>query len=264
MESIMRTKHLRYEPVFEDFNITIPKGKFTAIASANGQGKTTLIKLLSGIIPTDEMVCFEYSYAPVQDKKKYYRDVEVLLASEAPIFLFSTVYSEISFPLENLNYSKKDIKEKVETLAKELEIEEILAEHPKNLVGFNLLKVRLALAVIGEPKVLLLDDPFLFLTRDERKFLQNIFRSWTKKGITVVLTTSNLEDTTGCDEVMILNEGKIVIEGGLEEVYSHQKQLVKLGLVVPFLADLSFKLEFYELIDKIELEQEKLVDALWK
>ena len=80
----------------------------------------------------------------------------------------------------------------------------------------------------------------------------------------MILTTINLEDTLEADYLYIINNGNVVVEGRPLVVLKEESLIKKLGLSMPFMVDLSLKLEFYEVVDDIELDLDRMVNTLWK
>lgn len=264
MKHIVKLTHYQCEPIFDDLNIEIPKGKITAVSGTNNCGKTTLMKAIAGLLPVpEESISFHYVYIESLGKK-IYKELGIFLPYENLPFLFSTVLKELAFPLENLRYSKDEINARMKGVSDQLQIDDLLNKNPQNLSLREKRKVELALAIIHKPKLLLLDDPFTLLNQNERKTLWRIFKELKKEGTSIVYTTSNLEETLDSDYLFLLNEGKVVIEGKPLAVMNEEKIIHRLGLEIPFMVDLSSKLIFYELLDKVILDMDRMVNKLWK
>lgn len=265
MESIITINHLTYPPVFDKFNLKIEKNTITFISGTNKCGKTTLIKIISGIIPTEECVSLEHSYVDSKSSNDVYEKIGLMMPHEQFPFLFHTVYQELAFPLENLEYPQEQIKKRIQEVAQLMEIEHILRQNPETLCLFDRNKLLIALAIIHKPKVLLLDDPCSMLNKEQTKFILEVLKVLKiKEHMTIVVTTDNLEETLNGDYLYILKKGKIVLEGKPSLVLQEEKILTRLGLRLPFMIDLSLKLKFYDLLDDVVLEIEEMVDLLWK
>ena len=137
-------------------------------------------------------------------------------------------------------------------------------EDPAKLYLFAKIKLRLALAIIEHKEMILLDDISSGLTKKENQELFLLLKEIKEAGITIVMTTSNLEETLFSDYLYILDEGSVVLEGKTIDVLQEDSKLNKLGLTLPFMVDLSLKLKYYELVDNIETDMDRLVDILWK
>ena len=107
MANILEIKNLNYKygktTIFKDFNLSIKEGSYVSIAGNNTSGKTTLIKLISGILPSRNTITINYSYVDISRIHNHSKDLGVVLGSDLNSFIFEDVYREMAFPLENLN-----------------------------------------------------------------------------------------------------------------------------------------------------------------
>ena len=116
-----------------------------------------------------------------------------------------------------------------------------------------------------EPRILILDDALLMIDINERNNLLKTIKEYNKKKrVTIISFTHNLDEALYSDRLVILNEGKIVVDGTFPFVFKEEALMRKIGLEVPFMLELSKKLKVYNLLDYIELDPERLVDLLWK
>lgn len=259
--------HFSYgnKTIFNHFTMHIEEGQFIAISGSNKCGKTTLIKLMAGLLPSKENIVLGYSYINnkrIQDSAK---EIGVVLSDLETQFLFEDAYQELVFPLENLNYKPEEIEQRILEVSKLLKIEPILDKKIEELTISEKKKLCLALALLHHPKVLLLDQPFSMLSKADKTYLIEVLKTINKKEkTTIVLATNQLEDTIKADYLYILNNGKIVIEGSPLVVMTEDKLLNRLGLELPFMVDLSLKLKFYDLLDEIIIDMDRMVNELWK
>ena len=269
MDNIIEIKKLHYKKnsttIFKDFNMNIKKGSFTCIAGNNTSGKTTLIKLINGILPSNNTITIGYSY--VNDKRYNDHSIELgtVYGNNLDYFLFDDVYREMIFPLENLNLKPSEIDSRILEISKYFGINKLLDKKTYDLTNKEKQQVLIVLALLHKPKILLLDNALSMMDRIARKeMLEKLRKYQEKEGLTIILTTTNLEDIIEADYVYVINKSKIAIEGKPLEVLKEDSILNRLGLEVPFMVDLSLKLKFYELIDNIELDMDRMVDTLWK
>ena len=165
----------------------------------------------------------------------------------------------------NLNYKPEEIEQRILEVSKLLKIEPILDKKIEELTISEKKKLCIALALLHHPKVLLLDQPFSMLSKADKTYLIEVLKTINKKEkTTIILATNQLEDTIKADYLYILNNGKIVIEGSPLVVMTEDKLLNRLGLELPFMVDLSLKLKFYDLLDEIIIDMDRMVNELWK
>lgn len=265
MEKIIRVENLNYQPIFHNFNISIEKNSFTTISGTNKCGKTTLMKILSGKIPIDGTIIVDHSYFDPKDKQNHFEKIGVVLPDENNPFLFQNVYQELAFPLQNLEYSKETIEKRIKEIITLFQMEDLIMKNPYELNWTDRNKLLIALAVIHHPKILLLEDPFTRMSEEDTFFLLKIIKQLNKEEkMTVVMSTDNLKETLESDYLYLLENGNIVIEGNPLLVLQEDKLIARLGLALPFMVDLSLKLKFYNLIDDVILDMDRMVDCLWK
>ena len=180
-------------------------------------------------------------------------------------FACETVEDELAFSLENLAVAPKTIKMKIDEISKKLRIENLLKENPYDLSGGEKQKVALACALMLEPRILILDEALLMIDINERTKILKLLKEYnTKKGVTIISFTHDLDEAVYSDRLIILNKGVIVVDGPFKEAFSEERVMRKIGLEVPFSVELSQKLRVYNLVDDVEIDLERLVDSLWK
>jgi len=116
-----------------------------------------------------------------------------------------------------------------------------------------------------EPRILILDESLLMIDINEREDIFRLLKDYNKdKRVTILSFTHNLDEAIYSDRLVILNDGKIVVDGAFPEVFSEERVMRKIGLEVPFAIELSQKLRVYNVIDNLELDLERLVSKIWK
>lgn len=244
------------------FKVKIPS--LISIVGSNNCGKTTLIKCLSGIMPIEEVVSIDDVILNKKNIKKYSRSIGVVFSLDQNQFLFNKVLDEITFPLGNLNYNKKKMKEALTEVSRLLFLEDILNKEVWELDQVEKIKVLLATSIVHHPKVLFLDDIFVGLNDDDKERVMLILKRIIRElKLIVISTTSSLSDTIYSDAILVIENGSIKYSGKLDDILKHDNSLTKLGIEIPIMMDMSLKLQFYDLLDKVILNPEEMVDELW-
>lgn len=269
MANILEIKSLSYTynktTIFQNFNLKIEEGSYIGIAGSNASGKTTLIKLIAGILPSKNSITLGYSYIENNRIQDHSKELGVVFGSQLNSFLFKDVYKEMAFPLENLNTDPKEIERKILEIAALFETSHLLDKKTGDLTNSEKQQVLLMIALLHKPKILLLDNAFSMMDRKTKTKVKKALKKYhDEHKLTIILTTTNLEDTIDTDYLYILHEGNIVMEGEPLVVFREDGLINRLGLSLPFMADLSLKLEFYELLTGIETDMNRMVDNLWK
>lgn len=269
MVNILEIKNLNYKydktTIFKDFNLSVKEGSYIGIAGNNTSGKTTLIKLIAGILPSKNSITIGYSYVDNNRIKDHTKDLGIVFGNSINNFLFEDVYREMAFPLENLNMDVTEIEKKILEISNLFGITKLLDKKTADLTSSEKQELLLAIALLHQPKILLLDNAFSMMDRKSKEKIKKALKDYQKKyNLTIISTTTSLEDVVEADYLYILNEGNIVIEGKPLEVLKEDSLLNRLGLALPFMVDLSLKLEFYELVKGIDLDMDRMVNSLWK
>ncbi|MBQ8472122.1 MAG: ATP-binding cassette domain-containing protein [Bacilli bacterium] len=263
MPSILSVNNLNYKS-FKDFNLEIEKNKITSIIAPNKSGKTMLTKILCAIIPTDDVCLLDGISLNKQNVLNYITKIGVATNDFNNQFLFKKVKDELAFPLLNLGYPEHKINKKIIKISKFFEIENLLNKKIDSLNKSLQNKLLIILALIHDPKVLILDDIFLEMNKIDQEFMLKKLKELNKDGLTILNITSKLDTIYDSDIVYVLNNFQIETSGGVLEILEQDNYLNEIGLQIPFIIDLSLKLKFYDLIDKIYFNIEDLEEDLWK
>lgn len=269
MKNNIEIKNLNFQynnsVIFSNLNMKIKENSFTCIAGNNTSGKTTLIKLLSGELFVPNTITIGYSYLNANRLYDHSTEMGTVFGDRLDSFLFDDVYKEMAFPLENLNLDPKEIEKRIIEIADFFNINYLLDKKTYDLSNSEKQIVLIAIALLNEPKILLLDSPFTMMNNYTKKKIKDKLKLYRENhNITIILTTTNLEDTLESDYLYIINKGNIVVEGTPLAVMKNDSLIKKLGLELPFMVDLSLKLKLYEIIDDIELDINRMVNTLWK
>ena len=203
MDSIIKieklNKYFDNDSVLRDVNFEIKKGEFLSIIGPSGCGKSTLLRILLGFEKPDSGVLTDNG-----SFKKY------LVFQNFALFPWLTVAENIAFGLKMKGIKKEEIDQKVSDILHELDLHGAENLHPKELSGGMKQRVGLGRALVMDPDILFLDEPFsavdAFTARDLRKKLLEI---WQKTGITVVMVTHLVEEAIELsDRVIVLSNDK--------------------------------------------------------
>lgn len=251
--------------IYDNFSLLIERGSWVTIAGPNGAGKTTLVKLLAGLLKSYSTikifgkVCNKKSYAQIR------KEVGFVFDTPENFFACETVEDELAFSLENIAVAPETIRKKIKEVSKVLKLDKLLKQNPYDLSGGEKQKVALGCALMLEPRILILDEALMMIDVNERETILRLLSDYNKrKRVTIVSFTHNLDEALYSDRLIILNEGKTVVDGKFPYVFNEERVMRKIGLEVPFAVELSQKLKVYGLIGELELNLERLVSKIWK
>lgn len=205
------------EPALFQINSSIPKGTITGLVGPDGAGKTTLIRLMTGLLlPTEGKITI-YGYNSASETNK----VSELISYMPQKF---GLYEDLSV-MENLQLYADlrgvigDEKEKAfEKLLAFTDLKKFTDRLAKNLSGGMKQKLGLACSLINKPDLLLLDEPSVGVDPVSRRELWSMVKELVNEGITVLWSTAYLDEAEKCDKVMLLSEGKLIYDGSPQEL----------------------------------------------
>ncbi|MDO4640206.1 MAG: sulfate ABC transporter ATP-binding protein [Neisseria sp.] len=216
-------KHFGNFHALQNINLTVPTGSLTALLGPSGCGKTTLLRIIAGLEHADSGAIF-FDDENVTAKHVRERKVGFMFQHYA-LFRHMNVFDNIAFGLQILprreRPSKAEIEEKVLTLLKLVQLEQLAKAYPDQLSGGQRQRIALARALATEPKLLLLDEPFGALDAKVRKELRHWLRQIHHElGITSILVTHDQEEALEmADEIVVMNHGVIEQVGSGDNLY---------------------------------------------
>ncbi len=254
----------------DDVSFCIEEGQVVGIIGHTGSGKSTLIQHFNGIVKPDEGKVFvDGQEITAPNTKMIDIRKKVGLVFQYPEYqLFEeTVEKDVSFGPKNLKLSDEEIKDRVKEALElvGLDYDEIKDASPFDLSGGQKRRVAIAGVIAMKPRVLIMDEPTAGLDPKAHKdILQMVMDIHKKLGNTTILVSHNMEDIARmCDKILVMSEGKLIMDGTPKDIFARRKELENIGLDVPpimqFIGDINDK--GYN-IDKSILDVDKLADAI--
>ncbi len=261
MESL-KFKNVKYKNVLNDLSFKVEKNDFLTVIGLNGSGKSTIVKILMGLLEFQGMILIDDIALNDNTLNVTDRKISFAVNDLDELILAETVFDELAFPLENLGKVPAHINKLVHEVAERLQIENLLYKKPLELNFEEKKIVSFAASIISKPDILVLDNIIEGLSYNNRKKIIDILLEYKDK-ITIVNFTTNSEESLLGNKVAILDKGKIVCLKKLNDFYKETDEISKY-IELPFSVDLSNRLKFYDLTDKLYFDLEKLVNDLWK
>ena len=213
------SKHFGSFHALDDVNFTIKQGEFFSLLGPSGCGKTTLLRIIAGFeFPDDGAVLLDdKDIVPFPANK---RPCNTVFQSYA-LFPHLSVYENVAFPLRLQKKDKKEIDEKVREYLHLVQLDQHMFKKPNQLSGGQRQRVAIALALINEPKVLLLDEPLSALDAKLRaSLLLDLDALHDKIGITFIYVTHDQSEALAVsDRIAVMNQGKVLQVGTPFEIY---------------------------------------------
>ncbi|UHA71809.1 ABC transporter ATP-binding protein [Paenibacillus sp. 481] len=202
----------------KDISFTIPQGEICGYIGENGAGKSTTIKMLTGIlVPTSGQLRVN-GYIPFAEREKFVREIGVVFGQRSQLWWDIGVIESFRLLRKVYGVSEQDFKRRLDDLVERLQLQELLNRPVRKLSLGQRMRCELVASLLHQPSVLFLDEPTIGLDiivkTEIRDFLKMINR---EHGTTILLTTHDLQDIEAlCSRVIMLDDGRIIYDGGLD------------------------------------------------
>ncbi|MEG1463007.1 MAG: energy-coupling factor transporter ATPase [Anaerorhabdus sp.] len=245
-------------------SFSIEKGSYTTIVGHNGSGKSTIAKLLLGLLEKKSGEIFIDDLPLTQENLQKIRSkIGIVFQNPDNQFIGSTVRDDIAFGLENHQVPQQDMDPIIDEFAKKVKMTEFLNSEPIKLSGGQKQRVAIAGVLAMKPEILIFDEATSMLDpqgKDEiKKVIHDLHEDST---ITIISITHDIEEVAKSDDVIVMDKGKVVLTGKPEEILLKEKQLISMKLDIPFSLKLQKALKTNGIKIKETITMEGLVDEL--
>ena len=254
MEKIIRVQNVSFaysreegsEPVkaIDGVSFEIEAGSFTAIIGKNGSGKSTLAKNLNGLLlPTEgDILVADYNTKDDAHIWDVRQTAGMVFQNPDNQLVSAIVEDDVAFGPENLGVDPQEIRQRVDQALEAVNMGQFKNKAPHLLSGGQKQRIAIAGVVAMKPRCIIFDEPTAMLDPKGRKEIMAIIDELHREGITVVLITHFMEEAVRADRVMIMHEGKILLDGTPAEVFSQGALIKSVNLDVPPIVELADEL----------------------
>lgn len=199
------------EFILNDLNLTIKQGEFISIIGNNGEGKSSLVKLLSGLIlPTQgDILINNLNTKSKKDFTKIRQTVSVVFQNPENQIIFERVYEELEFTLKNLKVPQENIEKQIDYALKTLNMFDYKFTNTSELSLGQKQKIIIAEAISTNSEIIILDEPTAMLDPSSKKEILNILKELNNQGKTIILVTHLLDELFYSNRCLYLNNKKI-------------------------------------------------------
>lgn len=253
------------EKVLENFDFSIEEGSFVAILGHNGSGKSTVAKLTNGILFADEGTVTVDSILARDDDTIYdiRKTVGMVFQNPDNQIVSSIVEEDVAFGVENIGIPSDECRKRVDEALKTVGMYEYRLRTPSKLSGGQKQRVAVAGIIAMKPKCIVLDEPTAMLDPSGRKeVIDTVMKLNREEGITIVLITHYMDEAVKSDRVVVMDDGKIKLDGTPEQVFSDTNKIKSLSLEVPQSTELVSRLGISS--EKTVLNFDQCADLLYK
>ena len=254
MAEIIRIENLTFEYTREEaqepvkaidgIDLTIEEGSFVAIIGKNGSGKSTLAKNLNGLFLPTEGVIYVGGWDTRDDDHIW--DVRqtagMVFQNPDNQLVSSIVEDDIAFGPENLGTDPDVIRQRVDEALAAVNMGEYRLKAPHMLSGGQKQRIAIAGVVAMRPRCIIFDEPTAMLDPQGRKDIMKVIRELHDEGITTILITHFMEEAVQADRVVILDEGRILLDGTPKEVFSQAETIREAKLELPLAVEMATQL----------------------
>ncbi len=252
------------QDVLKDVSFQIEEGSYTTIVGHNGSGKSTIAKLLiglmeakSGTIIVDGIQLTEKSVYDIRDK------IGIVFQNPDNQFIGATVADDIAFGLENHQVPQEQMQRIIERFAQQVNMSKYLNSEPTKLSGGQKQRVAIASVLAIAPQILIFDESTSMLDPQGKAEINGLIRQIHQaSGMTIVSITHDIEEMANSDHVIVMSEGQVVMDGTPEMILKREQELVELQLDVPFTLKFIREMEQNGISLKDEIKMEKVVEEL--
>jgi energy-coupling factor transport system ATP-binding protein len=254
----------------DGINLTVARGEYLAVIGHNGSGKSTLAKHFNALLKprTGEVIIDGIS---TRDQERLYhirQKVGMVFQNPDNQIVATTVEEDVAFGPENLGLPPREIRQRVDEALELVRMTDMRRHAPHLLSGGQKQRVAIAGVIAMRPQCLVLDEPTAMLDpRGREEVLQTVARLNREEGITVIYITHFMEEVRQAHNLVVMDQGHIVLTGSPRSVFSRGIFLRSLGLEVPPVTELAQRLKERGMpIAADIMEVEELVGSLcsWK
>mgnify|MGYP000061502845 FL=1 len=229
----------------DGLTLDIEEGSFVAVLGHNGSGKSTFAKQVNGIlVPTDGTVLI--SGMDTRDESHIWdirRTAGMVFQNPDNQIIGNTVEEDVGFGPENLGVPTEEIWKRVDESLEAVGMTAYRLKSPNKLSGGQKQRVSIAGVMAMKPKCIILDEPTAMLDPNGRKdVIRTVHELNRREKITVLLITHYMEEAVDADRIVVMDEGKVVMDGTPREIFSRVKELKQYSLDVPQVTELADEL----------------------
>lgn len=249
-----------------DVNFQIKEGEFIAILGHNGSGKSTMAKHMNALlIPTEGKMLVNKMDTSDMNSLWNIRETAGMVFQNPDNQLVATIVEEdVAFGPENLGVPPEEIRKRVDEALERVGMSEYKRHAPHLLSGGQKQRIAIAGILAMKPKCIIFDEPTAMLDPSGRKEVLDTIIDLNKNyGITVILITHYMDEAAKADRIVVMDKGKLILDGKPRDVFSNVEKMKSIGLDVPQVTELSYELQKAGInIDTRILDVNEMVNAI--
>jgi len=252
--------------ILKDVNFSLDKGEYVSLIGANGSGKSTVAKLILGLLEARQGDIFiGGKKLNLENLPAIRAEVGIVFQNPDNQFIGSTVQDDIAFGLENQKVETEKMPAIIQHFANEVKMNEFLNFEPSRLSGGQKQRVAIAGVLAMGPELIIFDEATSMLDYQGKTEILKIIKDLHRKqNKTILSITHDMEEIATSDRVLVLDQAKVVFSGTPRELLQQRELLEKAKMKMPFVADFAFKYNESGGRIAIPLTLEELTEEIWQ
>ncbi|MFF2754129.1 energy-coupling factor transporter ATPase [Psychrobacillus sp. NPDC058041] len=203
------------QPVVEDVSFTIQAGEFVAIVGANGSGKSTIAKLMDGLLlPKEGTVKLQQLDTSKQsDLVEIHQHIGFVFQNPEDQFITTTVMDEVLFGLENIRIPREEMRSRMDHALQAVHMEDYLEAMPHQLSGGQKQRVAIAAILAMRPQIIIFDEATSMLDPQGREQVLSIMHELHLQGMTIIHITHHMEEVLSAERILLIHKGRLKFDG---------------------------------------------------
>ncbi len=223
-------------PALNNVSLTVKRGEFLAVIGHNGSGKSTMARLINGLLLPDKgkVSVFGLNTAEGKNPIEIRKRAGIVFQNPDNQMVASIIEDDVAFGPENLGVEREEIGRRIDWALKAVGMEKYRTGTPSRLSGGQKQRIAIAGVLAIKPDIIILDESTAMLDpRGRREVMQVVSRLNREEGLTVILITHFMEEALLADRTIVLNKGEIVMQGTPAEIFLHSERLEAYNLSLP-------------------------------
>ena len=265
----VRNLSFSYDPqaknkTIDGVSFSIPSGSYTTVIGHNGSGKSTIAKLLLGLLEKAEGEIFiDGLELNLENLREIRGRIGIVFQNPDNQFIGSTVRDDIAFGLENHCVPQREMDGIIEKFAARVNMTDFLNSEPTKLSGGQKQRVAIAAVLAMRHDIIVFDEATSMLDPTGKREINNLIKELHKdKKLTVISITHDIEEVAQSDNVIIVNKGKIALVGTPKEVFRNEKLMESMQLDIPFVYKVRNALKKKGIRVSDELDMERMAEEI--
>lgn len=248
------------QTILNNVSVTIPQGQYVAILGHNGSGKSTLAKCIMGLVAIDQgTISLDDMVLSADNVYAFREHLAIVFQNPDNQFIGATVQDDIAFGLENREIASEAMPAMIQEAAKQVGMLDFLEHEPSKLSGGQKQRVAIAGALAMQPEIVIFDEATSMLDPKGKFEVNALVHELKQTGSTIISITHDVEEAKHADRILVMEKGRIVLDGTPQEILMQRKKLVALQLDAPFSVRVAEALGV-----KPDFDLETVVSAAWQ